>query len=725
MFSRVSRPVLQQLHRRSTNVVRRFAVPAAAPSPEVSIAIDPSGRGIEVRLPEEKSVFLHSCWLMEKTRDPNRVQLESGERLFDSAEYVSSPSGIKEEGKIRNIFLDHRDNEEVLVLQYKNGLEDILSTECLLNELENKYIQATYSPGSSKAAPVSLSMPTKRYWGSDDLPAFTIDKATHHYDEVMSSEMALKAFLEDLFVYGTAVVKGTPTDKEEYAKFLHTFGFLRESNWGEWFMVMSKEKPKTEEDTSSVASVANTNLEVPFHTDGPYNRNPLQHQVLQCIKQSPIGGESQLSDAFGAAIALKEDHPEYFDILAKTKVFFRYTDANLDVFSERSMLQTDEKGNLENIFFSNRVDISPIFENLDEANKFYYAKQLWREYFYDPKRVATFKLEENDMLIFDNMRLLHGRTAFDEVDTGADDQECVKAEGSESAPAVVDGMELSTLSRYLRGCYLDSIDIRLRRFNRLSSQPSTSKIGRATVSVGSPLADINGAGSQKRAFSTSSFIRLDECTEDDMKLVSDLYSNATTGEKLADRSFALLKMLCSVSPDHHFPVEDTNLGIQVDLFEHGLQTATRAFKNGEDEEVVIAGLFHDLGELLSPSNHGEFAASLLRPFVSPKVSWMLEHHEVFQMYYYNHKMSPPGDRNLREMYKGPLKDGCTSNGIQIPESSYDFTVDFCERYDQTSFDPNYSSMELKEFEAMAVRVFSRKPYWHTPNHPKKGAVTRS
>jgi len=118
-----------------------------------------------------------------------------------------------------------------------------------------------------------------------------------------------------------------------------------------------------------------------------------------------------------------------------------------------------------------------------------------------------------------------------------------------------------------------------------------------------------------------------------------------------------------------------------------------------------------------------FLFSLLRPFVSPKVSWMLQHHEVFQMYYYNHKMNPPGDRNIREVYKGTEDGKSTCAGVTVPGESYQFTVDFCEKYDQKSFDPNYSSMDIKEFEPLVTRVFSRDAYWHTPNHPKKGAVT--
>ena len=43
--------------------------------------------------------------------------------------------------------------------------------------------------------------------------------------------------------------------------------------------------------------------------------------------------------------------------------------------------------------------------------------------------------------------------------------------------------------------------------------------------------------------------------------------------------------------------------------EHSVQTATRALKDGASEEVVVCGLFHDIGELLAPICHGEVGKS--------------------------------------------------------------------------------------------------------------------
>ena len=89
------------------------------------------------------------------------------------------------------------------------------------------------------------------------------------------------------------------------------------------------------------------------------------------------------------------------------------------------------------------------------------------------------------------------------------------------------------------------------------------------------------------------------------------YVDACTGEKLAARSIAMLKQL---------DTPDTMLGARVSLYEHSLQTATRAYRAGEDEETVVISLLHDVGELMSPSAHGDVVAGILKPYISQKVS---------------------------------------------------------------------------------------------------------
>ena len=139
---------------------------------------------------------------------------------------------------------------------------------------------------------------------------------------------------------------------------------------------------------------------------------------------------------------------------------------------------------------------------------------------------------------------------------------------------------------------------------------------------------------------------------------------------------------------------ETLEGYQVSRLEHSLQSATRAYKNGESEEMVVATLLHDIGDELAPMNHSEYAAAILKPYVSEKTHWIIEKHGEFQMYYYAHHLGK--DRNKRDKYKN--------------HKYYKDTIKFCEKYDQSSFDPNYKSLTLDFFKPMVKKIFSRKPY---------------
>ena len=135
-------------------------------------------------------------------------------------------------------------------------------------------------------------------------------------------------------------------------------------------------------------------------------------------------------------------------------------------------------------------------------------------------------------------------------------------------------------------------------------------------------------------------------------------------------------------------------GYKITRLEHSLQTATRAYKDNASEELVVAALLHDLGDELAPLNHSEYAASVLKPYVSEKTHWIIEKHGEFQMYYYAHHLGK--NQNQRDKYK--------------EHKYYQDAVDFCEKWDQASFDPNYENMTLEEFTPMVKKIFSRKPY---------------
>ena len=154
-------------------------------------------------------------------------------------------------------------------------------------------------------------------------------------------------------------------------------------------------------------------------------------------------------------------------------------------------------------------------------------------------------------------------------------------------------------------------------------------------------------------------------------------------ENTADR---LIKFMSGLS--------NTLEGYQITRLEHSLQTATRALNDKADDEMVVATLLHDIGDELAPLNHSEYAAAVLKPYVSEKTHWVIEKHGEFQMYYYAHHLG--GNKNQRDKYKG--------------HKYYQDTVDFCENWDQKSFDPNFKSLSLQEFEPFIKKIFSRKPY---------------
>ena len=135
-------------------------------------------------------------------------------------------------------------------------------------------------------------------------------------------------------------------------------------------------------------------------------------------------------------------------------------------------------------------------------------------------------------------------------------------------------------------------------------------------------------------------------------------------------------------------------GYKITRLEHSLQTATRALKDRASEEMIVAALLHDIGDELAPLNHAEYAATVLKPYVSEKTRWIVEKHGEFQTYYYVHHLG--GNRNQREKYKG--------------HEYYQDAINFCENWDQKSFDPSFKSLTLKDFDPLIRKIFERKPY---------------
>ncbi|MEM0928820.1 MAG: HD domain-containing protein [Pseudomonadota bacterium] len=175
----------------------------------------------------------------------------------------------------------------------------------------------------------------------------------------------------------------------------------------------------------------------------------------------------------------------------------------------------------------------------------------------------------------------------------------------------------------------------------------------------------------------ATFKAMTEGTQDDYQKIFTAAMSFNQG--LAGRIIDHLKLL-----DGDFG------GFPVDRLTHCLQTATRAHRDGRDEEYVVCALLHDIGDTLGGYNHQDVAAAILKPFVSEKNHWMIANHGIFQGYYFFHHVGL--DRNMRDQFKD--------------HPYFQYTAEFCHKYDQTAFDPDYGSEPLEFFIPMVERVFA-------------------
>jgi predicted HD phosphohydrolase len=180
---------------------------------------------------------------------------------------------------------------------------------------------------------------------------------------------------------------------------------------------------------------------------------------------------------------------------------------------------------------------------------------------------------------------------------------------------------------------------------------------------------------------TVHFRHLKEATTEDWQLLRRHEEAFARG--LPDRLLAALKALD----------DDTITGYRISRLAHCLQTATRAERDSADDEMVIAALLHDIGDTLAPTNHAEFAAAILRPYVRAEVAWTVEVHGLFQMQFYGQHFGLPTDAHL----------------VWRDHPGFDTAQRFVEHWDQAAFDDMYPTLPLEHFEARLRAIFTREP----------------
>ncbi|RHY29867.1 hypothetical protein DYB32_004790 [Aphanomyces invadans] len=442
------------------------------------------------------------------------------------------------------------------------------------------------------------------------------------YETITQSDKGLLTWLNMVDAYGFALVDDVPPDGLHNVS--ERVGPIRNTFWGPTWSVKSEPKPM---------NLSMTSHELHPHTDFGWSEAPPGLQFLHCLAfQSPdaVGGESTLVDGYAVAELLRSQHPDAFELLSNVSIPHVFSSEDLYFQHNAPILSLDMTSKAVRDVRFNQANRSPLHLPPHLVRPYYHALHLWTQATRASENLLRFRLHEGQVLVFNNRRLLHGRHGYDAQKTW----------------------------RHLKGCYMDLEDYKskltmLRRHHlgtprRFSTERYIRQSSRGTTVGLDPgydnynqkyvtdalahVQDVIASGERYDDGSclkdvaqaqTAAFTNLDEGTKADYVYQCSLYDHDIK-VNLVPR---LQGMLRKLEGDHI----RLGTGAKVDLFEHSLQCATLAVEDGADEEMIVCALLHDVGEMLSPCNHGEIAGAILRPYVSPERYWMLAHHEIFQV----------------------------------------------------------------------------------------------
>ncbi|XP_063842354.1 gamma-butyrobetaine dioxygenase-like isoform X1 [Scylla paramamosain] len=244
----------------------------------------------------------------------------------------------------------------------------------------------------------------KKYWGhelQDNVPRAS-------FTELLQSDSALLAFLEDLEILGVVLVSDVPAEVDQLLLLTNHIGHMKITHYGTTFDVVDRHDPN---------NLAYTGGSLDLHSDMPYLQNKPGIQLLHCIKQfSGEGGDSQLADGFAAALKLSTINPKYYETLSQTMVDF--VDVGIEGGKKfhaswrAPVIELDGEGTIKNINWNQMTRDSHFGVPLQAAELWYEANLVFRDIIHDENSLITRKLQPGDLLVFDNLRILHGRTRY-------------------------------------------------------------------------------------------------------------------------------------------------------------------------------------------------------------------------------------------------------------------------------------------------------------------------
>ena len=343
---------------------------------------------------------IHPFWLRERVSGEKFLDKGTQQRLFD-------PTFLDNEILINKVNI----TDKFLEIDFNDGVNSKIEINKLALEFHNEDT-------------LLKSIPKKK-WDSS-----LKEIKNFKYQENFFESKEMYDLLISFYKYGFVIIKDIPTHDNFIVKFANSIGSVRRTNFGEYFNVRSKPDPN---------DLAYTSLALAPHTDNPYRKPVPCIQLLHCIESEVTGGFSTLVDGYTVTEDLKKEYFDYYKILSEIKVRFRFTDKEVVLEDWSELIKLDENKDFKQVRFSPRLDYVPILEK-DKLDLYYKARKKLSEMYNSDKYRIEFKLSPKDLIMMDNHRLLHGRTAY----------------------------ETKEGNRFLQGCYIDydSTEGKLRHLKR-------------------------------------------------------------------------------------------------------------------------------------------------------------------------------------------------------------------------------------------------------------------
>lgn len=321
------------------------------------------------------------------------------------------PSGLHPQTRERTLDLLSLDQSPELVAAEPTGQTiELRYADGHVSTMPMAFLDG-HRPGMAAADPAAMPATLWRAdLGAADIPR-------HGARAILADDAALRAWLADTAAFGLTIVQGLENRTSAGTDIAGRIGFLRRTNFGTTFEVVSKPDPN---------NLAYTSVALPLHTDLPNQEVPPGYQFLHCLANDAEGGGSVFADGFAIAADLRAHDPEAFRLLSEIAIPFRFHDKRTDISVRQPVLTLDGRGELIEVRFN--AHIAGVFDMpSDQMPAYYAAYRAFMARTRDPAYRLTLKLEAGEMVVFDNRRVLHGREAFDP----------------------------STGHRHLHGCYVD------------------------------------------------------------------------------------------------------------------------------------------------------------------------------------------------------------------------------------------------------------------------------